>query len=271
METEGREQRFVFGEAAELYDRARAGYSEALVHEVLRFTGLDVDRLRALEVGAGTGKATVAFAVRGLEILALEPSPAMAAVAMRHCSRFPGVRIAGATFEEWPVEAGGFDLLFSAQAWHWVDPSVRYVKAAQALRTGGTLALFWHETHWRGEPLRDDLDELYRRVAPELHARNPGFPGLSRRRQGDEDDELAGEITGAGLFDDVTTRTYPWLASLTGDGLIELLESQSDHRFLPEETRAPLFEALRELVAAHGGEIVVPHTTFLALARRRSP
>jgi ubiquinone/menaquinone biosynthesis C-methylase UbiE len=140
MESGGREQRFVFGEVAELYDRARAGYPEALVDDVMDSVQGDGRPLRALEVGAGTGKATLAFARRDVEIVALEPSPAMAAVAMRHCSRFPGVRFAGATFEEWPVEASGFDLLFSAQAWHWVDPSVRYVKAAQALRVGGTLA-----------------------------------------------------------------------------------------------------------------------------------
>ena len=271
MESEVREQRFVFGEAAELYDRARAGYPEELVEEVLRFTGVEVGRLRALEVGAGTGKATVAFAARGLDILALEPSPGMAAVAMRHCGRFPGVRIVGATFEDWPVDARGFDLLFSAQAWHWVDPSVRYVKAAEALRAGGTLALFWHETNWHGEPLRDELDDLYRRLAPELHARNPGFPGLRPRREDDDGDELAAEITAAGRFADVTARTYPWLASHTGDGLVEVLASQSDHRLLPEATRARLFEALRELVALRGGEVVVPHRTFLALARRRSP
>ena len=268
METKGREQRFVFGEAAELYDRARAGYPEALVDDVLHFTGIDAAQLRAVEVGAGTGKATVAFAVRGLEILALEPSPAMAAVAMRHCSRFPGVRFAGATFEEWPVEAGGFDLLFSAQAWHWVDPAVRYVKAAQALASGGTLALFGHLTHWQGEPLRDELDELYRRLAPELHARNPGFPGL---RESGDDEELRLEIAQTDFFAGVTARAYPWSASLTADRLVELLESQSDHRLLPEETRAQLFTALRLLVAAHGGEIVVPHATVLTLARRRSP
>jgi SAM-dependent methyltransferase len=267
METERREQRFVFGEVAELYDRARAGYPEALVDDVMDSVQGDGRPLRALEVGAGTGKATLAFARRDVEIVALEPSPAMAAVAMRHCSRFPGVRFAGATFEEWPVEASGFDLLFSAQAWHWVDPSVRYVKAAQALRVGGTLALFWNETYWQGEPLRDELDELYRRRAPELLARNPSFPGLSPRR---EDDEVAADIMGAGLFADVTTRTYPWLASLAGHRLVELLGTQSDHRLLPEERRAQLFEALDELVAAHGGEIVIPHRTFLALARRRS-
>src|ERR1039458_4096462 len=90
MDAEGREQRFIFGEVAELYDRARAGYSATLVDDVLSFVGVDSDRLRALEVGAGTGKATVAFAVRGLEILALEPSLEMATVARRRVGRGEG-------------------------------------------------------------------------------------------------------------------------------------------------------------------------------------
>ena len=78
----GREQRFVFGEVADLYDRARPGYPEQLVEDVLRFRGLPAPRV--LEVGAGTGKATVVFAARGLEIVALEPTPEMAAVAARN-------------------------------------------------------------------------------------------------------------------------------------------------------------------------------------------
>jgi SAM-dependent methyltransferase len=128
-----REQRLVFGEVAELYDRARAAYSEAVIDDVLRFAGGDGSRLRALEVGAGTGKATVAFAVRGLAIVAIEPSAAMAAVARRNCKPFPNVRLECTTFEDWAVEANPFDLVFSAQAWHWVTPEVRYVKAAEAL------------------------------------------------------------------------------------------------------------------------------------------
>ena len=74
-----RQQRLVFGEVAELYDRARAGYPEALIDDVISFAGGDGPSLRALEVGAGTGKATVGFASRDLEILALEPSADMAA------------------------------------------------------------------------------------------------------------------------------------------------------------------------------------------------
>ena len=261
-----REQRLVFGEVAELYDRARAGYPDPAIDDVISFTGSDGPRLRALEVGAGTGKATVAFAARGLEIVALEPSPEMAAVARRNCQPFPRVRIESATFEDWPAAAGGFGLVFSAQAWHWVTPEVRYRKAAAALRPDGTLALFWNRVRWRGEPWRDDLADLYRRLAPDLYARRPGFPGLTTRQ---EDGDRVGEMRGTGLFRDETERTYPWAATFTAESFIDLLQSQSDHRLLAEDSRAGLFGAVREIIASYGGEIEVPHVTLLVLGRLR--
>jgi len=274
METGTREQRFVFGEVAELYDRARPGYSAELVDEVLGYVGLDADRVRALEVGAGTGKATVAFAARGLEILALEPSPQMATIAERNCRDFPGVRIERTTFENWAVEPGGFGLVFSAQAWHWVDPEVRNGKAARALRPGGTLALMGHRVLWQGESLRDELEELYRRVAPDLRLRDPGFPGLGRGLELErelEDDRPSHQVEETGLFEDVTRQSHPWPARFTADGFVERLATQSDHRLVPEDTREELFAAARELVAAHGGEIVIPHATVLTLGRVPRP
>jgi SAM-dependent methyltransferase len=261
-----REQRLVFGEVAELYDRVRAGYPDAAVDDVIGFAGVDGPRLRALEVGAGTGKATVSFAARGLEILALEPSAEMAAVARRNCRPFPRVRIESVTFEEWPAVAGGFGLVFSAQAWHWVRPEVRYRKAAQALRAGGTLALLWNRVRWQGEPLRYDLADLYRRLVPGLYARHPAFPGLTPRP---EDGDRGGEMRRTGLFQDETVRTYPWPAAFTADSFIDLLQSQSDHRLLAEDTRARLLHAVREVIAAHGGEIEVPHVTLLVMGHRR--
>jgi SAM-dependent methyltransferase len=258
-----REQRLVFGEVAELYDRARAGYPDALVDDVLGSGGADGPGLRALEVGAGTGKATVSFAARGVDILAVEPSHHMAAVARRNCQQFPNVRIETISFEDWPVQAGGFGLVFSAQAWHWVTPEVRYHKAAQALRPRGTLALFWNRTQWHAGALRDELEAAYRRLAPDLYAKEPGFPGLGWHRE-----DSAGEIRATGLFQGERVRTYPWSATFTADSFIDLLLTQSDHRLVPEGARARLFDAVREIIARHGGEIEVPHAAVLVTAIR---
>jgi len=262
-----REQRLVFGEVAELYDRVRAGYPDAVIDDVISFTGADGPHLRALEVGAGTGKATVGFAARGAEIVALEPSAEMAAVARRNCQPFPRVRVESATFEDWPVPSGRFGLVFSAQAWHWVRPEVRYRKAAQALGAGGTLALMWNRVRWQDEPQRDDLEDLYRRLVPDLYARHPAFPGLTPRP---EDGDRGDEMRRTGLFQDETVRTWPWPAAFTADSFIDLLQSQSDHRLLAEDIRARLLHEVREIITAHGGEIEVPHVTLLVMGHGRS-
>jgi hypothetical protein len=178
----------------------------------------------------------------------------------------PDVRVEVTSFEDWPLEAAAFHLVFAAQSWHWVHPEVRCAKAAEALIQAGTLALFWHRTDWHGEPVRDDLAELYRRMVPELHARAPGFPGLSPSRS---DEEYSAEIATSSLFTDVVTRTHPWSSTLTADGFVELLLTQSDHRLLPEETRAELLRAVKHLITDHGGRIKVPHATFLILAHSR--
>ena len=93
----------------------------------------------ALEIGAGTGKATMKVVERGLLVHALEPSPEMAALL-----RAKGVEIEETTFEEWPVRAGAYRLVYAAQAWHWVGGDDRYERAAATLAPGGTLAIIWN-------------------------------------------------------------------------------------------------------------------------------
>ena len=261
-----REQATVFGEVAELYDKARAGYSDEIVDTVLEFAAGSPDDVRALEVGAGTGKATVAFAARGVGIVALEPDPAMASVAMRNCATFPRVRLEVTTFEGWRPDAERYGLLFSAQAWHWVDPEVRWTKAASVVVPGGTVAIFWHRTDWRDEELRAELEAVYRRLAPDLFAKNPSFPGLAPR---DGEDELQAEMAATALFTDLRAHARPWLASFTADAFVDLLSTQSDHRLVDERERSALFDALRQLIDEAGGEVTVPHATVLVLARVR--
>ncbi len=260
-----REQRYVFGEVAELYDSVRAGYPDALVDDVIGFTGADGPDLSAVEVGAGTGKATVSFAARGLEIVAIEPSPDMAALARRNCAQFPRVAVEETSFEDWPAPAGAFGLVYSAQAWHWVAPEVRDRKAAQALVPGGVLAMFWHRARWQPGPLHDDMDRLYQRLAPDLMAQQPTFPGLAPNPG---DDLVTAEIRKTGLFRDEMMRAYPWSATFTADSYTDLLMTQSGHRMLPEDRRAGILSGVRDIIAGHGGEIEVPHATILAMARR---
>ena len=77
-------RRLVFGEVADLYDEGRPSYPQPLVSTTCSSSVLSRDGRRALEVGAGTGKATVLVAARGVRVLAIEPSAPMAAIARRN-------------------------------------------------------------------------------------------------------------------------------------------------------------------------------------------
>src|SRR5262249_27615202 len=77
-----------FDANAELYDAARPSYPEERVDEVVLRSGIPPGG-RILEIGAGTGKATLSFARRGYAILALEPGGNMAAVLRRSVAGFP--------------------------------------------------------------------------------------------------------------------------------------------------------------------------------------
>ncbi len=69
----------MFGEIAQQYDAFRPSYPDALFDTIVEFGELHAGD-RALEIGAGTGKATAGFRARGLDVHALEPSPEMAAI-----------------------------------------------------------------------------------------------------------------------------------------------------------------------------------------------
>jgi SAM-dependent methyltransferase len=176
-------RRLLFGEVAELYDENRPAYPSALIDDLI--AGLPAGA-RVLEVGAGTGKATTMVAARGVPVLAIEPSRGMAEVLRRNCAQFDDVEIVQSDFEHWQPAGEAFPLLYCAQAWHWIDPAVRYQHAASALSEGGRLAIFWNRPAWGRTPLRVELARVYQRVVPDLVPTGPLHPA-NMNPDGDED------------------------------------------------------------------------------------
>ncbi len=88
----------VFGEVAQRYHRVRPGYPARLVEDVVAFTGCISPRV--LEVGAGTGQATVSFATVASALTAVEPDPAMVAVLKQTTRTATNVRVVLASVED---------------------------------------------------------------------------------------------------------------------------------------------------------------------------
>ncbi len=257
-----RTPRLVFGQVAERYERVRPSYPEALVDEVIALAGAGP----ALEVGAGTGKATVMFARRGVTVHAVEPSAEMASIARRRCVDFPGVTIEETDFEDWHGDRNGFALVFSAQAWHWVSPELKYVRAREALADRGLLAAFWNRPDWGRCATRDELAAAYERTAPDFGP-DPGPMHPGSQIAPDRWEDWDAEIAAAAGLEDPRTRFYEWNAEYTAQRYLELIATTHDHILLADDTRDVLMQAVGNVIERNGGSLSLPLVTKLCLAR----
>lgn len=245
-----------FGAAAQAYDRFRPSYPESLVTDLARLAAAAGGR-RALDVGCGTGLFARLLTARGLDVLGVDVDPDMAAVAREH-----GVQVEVAPFETWDDRGRRFELITCAQAWHWIDPALAAPKAAQLLRPGGTLAVFWNY----GE-LEPDLQRLTERVYERVV---PGWDGsivVGHLKDGRRHVE---ELRDCGRFAVVGTFTYDWRQDYTPTEWVSMVQTHSNHLRLPPHTRAAVArELIAELTAEVGrhGRLSVAYGTYTVLAR----
>ena len=254
-----------FGFDAERYDRVRPSYPARVVDEVVALAGV-VEGDPVLEVGAGTGKATVMFAERGLVVHALEPSPAMARVARRKAESYPKVTVEEAAFERWGPAGRQFELVFSAQAWHLVAPDVRYARAQEALTEGGLLAVFWSRPIWDDNELRDRLRAVYADAAADF-GRDPGPLHPASEIAPDRWEDWDAEIASAAGLADPTVRCYKSRSRYTTERYLELLSISRDHTRLAEADREALLTAVAAAIDDSGGSFAMNYVTKLCLAR----
>jgi len=254
----------VFGEVADVYDRRRPSYPAEILDAVLDFAGLeDKSPVPVAEVGAGTGKASVLFAARGLPLICLEPSAAMAAVARRNLEPFPDAEVQETSFEDWRPAANSFGLVYAAQSWHWVSAEARYPQTERALKPQGTLAVFWNVMVRSGsEGLQRDLVSAYGDLVSASW-------GSDQEERVEVNNWVVGEMEASGQFEpgSPTIVHAPWQRSYDTDSWLELLSTQSDHRMLDDETRGALFKRVRSAVDANGGHVQVDYVTVCYLAR----
>ena len=238
----------LFGSVAECYERYRLDYPDELVDIVLRYAGRPVRT--ALEVGAGTGKATRLFASRGIEVTALEPDADMAQVLERVTRGLP-VRPVVATFEEF--RAGSrFDLVYAAAVWHWTSPVTRWAQAVELLVPGGVLALVGRPAELKDPDLFAAVDEFEKRVLL-------------------EDDPVEvhpwsiEEVSAVDGLADVERRDLPGVATTTAEDFVGRLATVSAYLKLSPQARAG---ALHQVRAILPDQVDIDTTVQLSLARR---
>lgn len=244
MSTDRERLRTTFDSAASRYHDARPDYPPELYDELVHSACLrSGDHL--LEVGCGTGKATLNLADRGFRITCVELGERLAARARHNLAGFANVRVDRESFESWqPPPNADFALVYAATAWHWLDPTLRYRKAWNVLRPGGHLA-FWSATHvfpQDGDPFFDEIQDIYDEIGEGLPA------GASRPEPGHLPDQRR-EIEDSGLFTPVAATQFDWEVRYDADGYLGLLDTFSGHLAMQQWQRDRLYGEIRRRLA----------------------
>jgi ubiquinone/menaquinone biosynthesis C-methylase UbiE len=257
------------------YDRVRPGYPREIVD-----AACSIGRLRpgssVLEIGCGTGKLTEELAARGLRVDAVDPGVRMVEVARRRIGDTPNVGFHIGRFEDAELPAGGFAAVFSATAFHWVDPSAGWEKVARVLRPGGMFALL---THVGFSPIDEQLQAVWTDVRPaslEWVARDRPtfFDGIEGRLGNvsevwawiNQRDALAREEAGD-LFGDVRLTTTSTEREERAERLIAVTRTTSMYLGLDARDRKRLEDGLAAVVEEAGGSYPLTLYALLVTAR----
>ena len=276
----------VFDLDAEAYDAFRQGYPESIVDVAVERGNLRAGS-RVLEVGPGTGKLTVLLAAKGLRIDAVDPGANMIEVARKRLGPEASVSFHHGRFEDVDLPAETFDAVFSATAFHWVDPDVAWAKAAAMLKGGGLLALLSHlnVADEQSKPLDDGFLALLQKHAPQVAAdwTQPAeldavLAGVDERRGNASavwNWLLQGGLSrgqtvpeAASLFEDVEVAAEAYTLEESADELLAHFRTTSLFHMIEADRRDAFERDARQQVERLGGRIRSTLAVVLMTARR---
>ena len=119
-------------------------YPDALFELLNRGLSLP-ERPLVVDVGAGTGRASLAMARLGWHVTAVEPDgPALDVLSARASAEGLEVATVRATAEQTGLDPASVDLVTAAHAFHWFVKRAALTEMARITRPGGGVALFWN-------------------------------------------------------------------------------------------------------------------------------
>jgi ubiquinone/menaquinone biosynthesis C-methylase UbiE len=272
----------VFDEIAAEYDRHRPAYPDELIDQACRVAGIGSGD-RVLEVGCGSGQLTRGLVARGLHVTVLEPGKSLIALARQNLEGAGEVEFMHAQFEDALLPRAQFAAVFSASAFHWVDPKVSWQRAADVLVPGGTLALvqYFGLEEPRSKPDQEAALAAIRKIAPDIAANWPVYRDLDATLAGTEQRrgnvsqvwawlgsyDIAQDYAGR-LFGDVQVAVMPKLIEHTPDQLDALLRTMSFYARLSPAQRHALEREYQAIYERLGRPIRASTVAALVTARR---
>ena len=257
-----------FDEVVAAYNIIRPDYPVKLFSDIFDYAGTAGCK-KAIEIGAGTGKATKPFLDAGYDVTAIEIGENMAAFLAKEFMQYEKFEVSNAPFEDVALGNDQYDLVYAATAFHWIKAEIGCPKAFELLKAGGVFALFrYNAVPADGVDLYEEIQAVYEKYYHQPYIR-------PIRKAKDEYEKSSEIIKGFGFndlkkygFADVTMKLYESVRTLSADDYMSLLDTYPDHKSLKESDRISLYTGIKDAILHHGGNIDINYVFQLYMGRK---
>jgi SAM-dependent methyltransferase len=239
VDTDPRARRVSFDKVPDIYHRIRPGYPRAVFDDLF---DLLPGRPHVLEVGPGTGQATRDLLGHCATVRAIEIGPAMAE-RLRQVLPARKLTVTIGDFEHVPTDESSYDCVFSATAYHWIEPSAQLDRPAALLKPGGVVAIV--------DLIQVDSpnDRGFFAAAQPIYARyGEGHSGPPAPRRDEVDPPMRSALLHDGRFAGLEVRRYDWDQTYSAAEYRRLMLSYSATQSMEPATRRRLLDDMEAFV-----------------------
>jgi ubiquinone/menaquinone biosynthesis C-methylase UbiE len=256
------DKRLTFNQAPSLYDSIRPVYVDELYKNIFDYSNI-AEKSKALEIGIGTGQATLPCLEANLEVTAIELGEDLAAFSKDKYKAYPSFKVVNFDFMDYECADSSYDLIYSATAFHWLPEKEGYEKVFRMLKSGGTFARFRnHPYRDKGnEQLNKDIEKLYEEYMPRTRQKMPKEFNI-------DDANKLSDISKNYGFISQDCKLYNRIRTLNSVEYSNLLKTYSDHIALGEAKLNEFTTRIKDTIDINGGVINIYDTIDLQLAKK---
>ncbi len=249
-----------FNEVAAEYDKWRPTYIPELYTDILNFKEINQSS-KVLEIGIGTGQATLPILKTNCHLTAVELGDNLAEFSKQKFKAYSNLEVKNIAFQDYVCDDNSYDMIYSATAFHWIQEDIGYPKVYNLLKSGGIFARF------ANHPYKDKGNEALHAAMQKVYSKYMHI-SLEKPEYSEEQClETANNMKRYG-FIDVKYKLYHRTRTMNAGEYVSLINTYSDHRAIEEEMRIHFFNEIEALINNFGGKITIYDTIDLQLARK---
>lgn len=245
------------------YDDVRPGYPKEMYEDIAKICKLR-ESSSVIEIGAGSGIATIELAKTGCKIVGIEPGSNLVAIAKEKTKGCPNVEIVEAMFEDYE-SSGKFDCLIALTSFHWISEQAKYKKAYDLLNQNGHFVIVWNSFFQSDGEATKEVNSLYHEMLSDIYPKgnNDVNLGVFSKLNGREL-----EIVGSDMFYLYFSRKYVTVYNYDKETYPMLLNTFPKIIKVEKERREKFLKRVGEIVEKHG-TLSVPVLTTLLITKKK--